>query len=290
MKRVLVAGAGGMLGTDIVMEFSAAFHVAGLSRAELDITDKKAVEDTATAFRPDIVINCAAFTRVDECESMADKAFEVNAGGAANLAAACRDTGALLVHISTDYVFDGSGGRPWKEDDPAEPINVYGRSKLQGEVEIRKTLDAYLIVRTSWLFGRNGPNFIRTVLRLAAAGKELSVVDDQFGSPTYTRDLAGGIRALVDCGARGVFHCSNSGSCSWFDLCRFVFECKGIRDARLSPVPAAGFPRPARRPSFSVLDTSRFQETTGRNLRPWQEAVAEYLKDPDEADNAERAA
>ena len=279
MKRLIVTGAGGMLGADVTRQFSSNFKVTALTRKELDITDKKAVRQVFKHYRPEIVINCAAFTRVDDCESMKETAFSVNAEGPGILASACRDSGALLVHISTDYVFDGSKKSPWKEDEPKAPLNIYGESKLQGEKRVEARCDNYLIIRTSWLFGLNGPNFITTMLDLSKKRDELSVVNDQEGSPTSTRDLAWGIKMLVMHDLRGVFHCCNSGSCTWFDLCRFVFEKRGIKGVTLKPVPSESFPRPAARPEYSVLDTSRFKKFTGRKMRPWQQAVSEYLSD-----------
>ena len=279
MKRLIVTGAGGMLGADVTRQFSSNFKVTALTRKELDITDKKAVRQVFKHYRPEIVINCAAFTRVDDCESMKETAFSVNAEGPGILASACRDSGALLVHISTDYVFDGSKKSPWKEDEPKAPLNIYGESKLQGEKRVEARCENYLIIRTSWLFGLNGPNFITTMLDLSKKRDELSVVNDQEGSPTSTRDLAWGIKMLVMHDLRGVFHCCNSGSCTWFDLCRFVFEKRGIKGVTLKPVPSESFPRPAARPEYSVLDTSRFKKFTGRKMRPWQQAVSEYLSD-----------
>ncbi len=279
MKRLIVTGAGGMLGADVTRQFSSNFKVTALTRKELDITDKKAVRQVFKHYRPEIVINCAAFTRVDDCESMKETAFSVNAEGPGILASACRDSGALLVHISTDYVFDGSKKSPWKEDEPKAPLNIYGESKLQGEKSVEARCDNYLIIRTSWLFGLNGPNFITTMLDLSKKRDELSVVNDQEGSPTSTRDLAWGIKMLVMHDLCGVFHCCNSGSCTWFDLCRFVFEKRGIKGVTLKPVPSESFPRPAARPEYSVLDTSRFKKFTGRKMRPWQQAVSEYLSD-----------
>lgn len=279
MKRLIVTGAGGMLGADVTRQFSSNFKVTALTRKELDITDKKAVRQVFKHYRPEIVINCAAFTRVDDCESMKETAFSVNAEGPGILASACRDSGALLVHISTDYVFDGSKKSPWKEDEPKAPLNIYGESKLQGEKRVEARCENYLIIRTSWLFGLNGPNFITTMLNLSKKRDELSVVNDQEGSPTSTRDLAWGIKMLVMHDLRGVFHCCNSGSCTWFDLCRFVFEKRGIKGVTLKPVPSESFPRPAARPEYSVLDTSRFKKFTGRKMRPWQQAVSEYLSD-----------
>jgi len=278
MKRVLVTGAQGMLGMDVVREFEGDFDVSGLSRAQLDITDRRAVRETVQALRPHVVVNCAAFTNVDECEARPDPAFKINAEGPEILAGACRDRDAFLVHVSTDYVFDGSGSRPYTEDDPVGPLNIYGKSKLEGELRIQKMAGRYLIIRTSWLFGLNGPNFIKTMLCLAGNRKELSVVDDQKGSPTFTRDLAWAIKSLVALSAEGICHCSNRGWCTWFGLCRFVFEQSGISDVRLEPIPTSRFPRPARRPAFSVLDNMRFHELAGRQMRPWQEAVSEYLR------------
>ncbi len=278
MNKILVTGAGGMLGTDVVREFAGISQVTALDRHALDITDRHAVMTAVRETAPDVVINCAAFTKVDECEENPELAFRVNANGPENLSLACRETGALLVHFSTDYVFDGTGTRPYMEEDPVKPINVYGKSKLEGETRIASLLERFLIIRTAWLFGMAGPNFIRTMLALASNHTSLQVVDDQHGSPTWTRDLAAAVRYLAATEATGIVHCTSSGSCSWYDLCLFAFSCMGIHGIEVKPVGSDMFPRPARRPHYSVLDNSRFQEITGTSMPGWKQAVSGYCE------------
>ncbi len=280
MKRLLVTGASGMLGRDVATVFDKlGYEVFALSHKELDITRPQSIEHAFGEFQPDVIVNCAAFTRVDECEANQQAAFNVNARGPALLASACRKESIYLVHVSTDYVFDGQSNIPYKEIDLPNPINVYGQSKLEGEIRIRQILKDYLIVRTSWLFGPSGPNFITTILRLADEQQKLRIVDDQRGSPTYTRDLARAIAELVENQVTGLCHCVNTRACTWFELADFVLANMGIKDTHLIPVPTKDFPRPAKRPLFSVLDTGLFQQLTGHGLRPWQEAVSEYLKE-----------
>jgi len=278
MKRVVVTGAGGMLGTDIVHLFSRQFECIPFGRQDLDITDLQSCIASLKDVNPDIVINCAAFTKVDLCEAEPENAYRVNVQGAENLASACSKTGTLLVHIGTDYVFDGKGARPYIEGDTTGPINIYGASKLEGERAIEASGVTFLIVRTAWLYGKAGPNFVRTMLDLSRRQKILKVVDDQIGSPTYTVDLAGGILDLVMRKACGIVHLTNQGSCSWFELARETLRYSGMDPGRVVPIPTSQFTRPARRPSYSVLDNSRFYSITGRRLRHWRDALREFLR------------
>jgi len=275
--KVLVTGIRGMLGSDVTAVFAPQARVFPADRSSLDITDPAACRRAVKSISPDMVINCAAFAKVDLCETAPETAFLVNAGGPANLALACRDFGALLVHISTDYIFGGVGSRPYREEDPAAPINVYGASKLAGEQAVTASGADHLIVRTAWLYGRAGPNFVDTILGLAAERERLAVVDDQWGSPTFTQDLARGLWSLIARGARGTVHVTNRGTCTWCTLARAALNFTGQDPERVCPVTAAAYPRPARRPAYSVLDTSRFAAITGENLRPWEEALREYL-------------
>ncbi len=279
-NRVVVTGAGGMLGRDVVKVLEEkGLDVTALSRKELDITEKGQCASLLKDIRPEIVINCAAFTKVDLCEEESTLAFNVNAKGPKNLADVCREIGTRLVHISTDYVFDGTSSRPYREDDHPNPINIYGKSKLQGEEAVRKSDSDHLIVRTSWLFGKNGPNFIRTMLKLSREKELVQVVYDQKGRPTYTMDLARGIALLIEKGAFGTVNFANSGSCSWYELCCFALKEAGIKNVKVVPVSSEVFKRPAKRPRYSVLDLSRFKAITGSYPRSWKEAVKGYLEE-----------
>lgn len=277
-RRVLVTGAGGMLGSDLVellQEVGA--QVQGLTRRELDITDPQGVEEAVARIRPQWVVNCAAFTDVDGCEEQEALAMAVNGQGPGNLARACAGHGAALLHISTDYVFDGTSRRPYMEEDPVAPLGAYGRSKLAGEEAVRGSGCRWLMVRTAWLFGRRGRNFVATILELYRSSGRLRVVDDQVGSPTYTRDLARALVRLMEVGAQGMVHGVNSGCCSWFQLAREAVRMAGGDPALVEPVTSREFPRPAPRPAYSVLSTSRLRALTGSSPPPWQEGLARYL-------------
>jgi dTDP-4-dehydrorhamnose reductase len=276
--RILIVGARGMLGTDLVSAFGNGNDVTGLDIEELDITDEAQCRAQIEALRPAVIVNAAAMTRVDDCESREEEAFRVNALGAGNLAAAASDAGAWLVHYSTDYVFDGRKRDPYLEEDPPSPLGVYGRSKLRGEELVRTRYAGHLIIRTSWLFGANGPNFIRTILGAAREGRQLRVVSDQRGSPTYTVDLALHSVRLVDAGGRGTYHVTNSGSCTWYELARFALDCAGMGDIDIEPVTTAEYPRPARRPANSVLANARLIREGFVAPRHWTGAVRDHIR------------
>jgi len=275
--RVLIVGSRGMLGTDLMREFAAQGETAGLDLPELDITApgrcRAAVED----MRPDVVINAAALTEVDYCESHAEEAFLVNARGVANLAEAVGAAGGLLVHYSTDYVFDGHKKEPYIEEDEPNPLSVYGKSKLEGEKLARSLCANHLILRTSWLFGANGRNFIRTIVAAARNGLPLRVVNDQRGSPTYSRDLAACTRRLVERGCRGIYHATNSGSCTWYELAVRAVAWAGLEHTSVTPVTTAEFPRPAPRPANSTLANARLEREGMEPMRAWDAAAAEYV-------------
>ncbi|MEW6350215.1 MAG: dTDP-4-dehydrorhamnose reductase [Thermodesulfobacteriota bacterium] len=275
----MIVGAKGMLGTDLVARLrELGFETVALDMEEIDITRLDSVRDAICRFRPGLVVNAAALTDVDRCESTPDTAFSVNGLGPGNLAEACRDTRAFLVHLSTDYVFNGTKSEPYREDDPMDPLGVYGKSKAQGEVLIRKALPGdHLIVRTQWLYGEHGKNFVETILRLARQRDTLSVVNDQWGSPTHTVDLCEGLIGLIHAGAGGTFHLTNSGVTSWHGFARTIIESAGIRGVTVAAVSTEEFGRPAPRPAYSALDNSRFVETVGTPLPPWEEALALYL-------------
>lgn len=278
--KILVTGAGGMLGSDLVERFSKGHEVTGVTRQNFDILKEQEIRASLARVRPDWVIHSAAYTNVDGCEKEPDKAFAVNADGARDVARACWSVGARMLYVSTDYVYDGTKGSPYVETDPVNPLNVYGKSKLRGEQEVRKVLgdEDALIVRTSWLYGHGGPNFVEAILAQVGKKDELRVVDDQTGNPTYTRDLAGGIARLVEAGASGTVHVTNEGMCSWCDYARRILEFAGITGIKVMPVTTAELGRPAVRPAYSALSNDRYYNITGHRLRDWREALKDYLK------------
>ena len=271
---ILVIGANGMLGRDMMALIGAAAR--GVDIDEIDITSLESTERVIRTLKPETVINCAAYTDVDGCETNVETAMQVNGEGVAHLALATRETGARLVHVSTDYVFDGSKGSPYVEDDAPCPLGVYGESKLAGELNAGFNPD-HLIVRTQWLFGLHGKNFVETMLRLAAEKDEIAVVDDQVGSPTWTVDLAHAVLALLKSGHRGIYHAANAGFCSWNGFAQAIFEEAGL------PVKVRGMTtdelnRPARRPLYSTLDCSKLEQDAGFRLQPWRSALKTYLQ------------
>ena len=270
---ILVVGARGMLGRDLVGTFGD--KARGLTRDDMDITSSDSVRRTVVTLKPAVVVNSIAYTDVDGSESDSDRAFSVNGDGVGNLASVTAEIGAKLVHISSDYVFDGSKRSPYLEEDRVGPISVYGKSKLAGEENARLNPD-HLIIRTQWLYGRHGKNFVETMLRLAHEKEELGVVNDQIGSPTWTVDLCLAVKALLDRNCRGTYHAVNSGSCSWYDFAAAIFAEKGIT-VRLKPITTAELGRPAPRPLFSVLDCSKLLTDTGVQLEDWREALKKYL-------------
>jgi len=274
MTRYLVAGAGGMLGADLLAVLDGR-DVTALSRAALDITDPAAVRDAVAGH--DVVINAAAYTKVDDAESDEDAAFAVNATGAGHLADAAAAAGARLVQVSTDYVFRGDATEPYAEDTPRDPLGAYGRTKAAGEELVLAHPDVYL-VRTAWLYGEHGPNFARTMLRLAGSNPTVSVVTDQVGQPTWSRDLATSIVRLLDAEAPfGVYHGTNSGSASWFEFAQAIFAEAGLDPARVLPTDSAAFVRPAPRPSYSVLGHAAWESAGIAAPRPWRDALREAV-------------
>jgi len=270
---ILVVGANGMLGQDLLKELPG--EVRGLDLPDIDITSLESVHEVLGRLRPRVVVNAAAYTDVDGCESNQELAMQVNGEGVAFLAMICRDIGARLVQISTDYVFNGGKGSPYLEDDPTGPLSVYGESKLAGELNARFTPD-HLIIRTQWLYGLHGKNFVETMLRLATEKDELAVVDDQIGSPTWTVDLAKGVRALIEHDCKGIYHAANSGFCSWNEFSKAIFAEAGV-PVRVKPLTTEQLGRPARRPLYSTLDCGKLARDTGFQLQPWAEALKQYL-------------
>ncbi len=287
MKRLLVTGAGGMTGIEVSERATlAGWNVAAMSHADFDITDGVAVEAALREAQPDVVINCAAYTAVDHAESEPELAAAVNTEGGRNVARAAAAIGAPIIHISTDYVFGGDGREPYLPDAPTGPVGVYGRTKLDGEIAIREEAPYHAIVRTSWVFSHRGSNFVKTMLRLSAERDELRVVNDQVGRPTSSADLAEALLvtadALLENEARsGTYHFANAGETSWFGFAQAIFEeggaAHGARSPRLVPVSTEEFPTPARRPAYSVLDTSSFTATFDVVPRPWRDALRDTL-------------
>jgi dTDP-4-dehydrorhamnose reductase len=272
--RLLVTGAAGMLGRDVTAAAADAGHaVAGLARADLDITDAAGVRSAVVAARPDAVVNCAAWTDVDGAEAAEEQATAVNGAGAGNVAAATREAGALLVHVSSDYVFDGHAEEPYREDAPTAPAGAYGRSKLAGERAVAAAGGRSAIVRSAWVFGPHGRNFVDTMRRLGAERDEVAVVDDQIGCPTYTGHLAAALVAVAEQGLTGVLHVAGGGRCSWFDLAVATFEETGLA-CRVRRQSSAELGRPAPRPAFSVLASTRSDAPV---LPHWREGLRAHL-------------
>lgn len=274
--KILITGSSGMLGSDLVDILSRRHEV--VTSGSLDIRDLEGVMELLRETRPDAVVHAAAFTDVDCAETERDTAYQVNVLGTRNIAAAASAVGSSILYISTDYVFDGEKGDGYLEFDEPNPLNFYGKTKYLGEVSVRQLSERFYIVRTSWLFGRNGRNFVETMVELAERGHEISVVDDQYGSPTYTRDLAAAIGNLLERPAYGVYHLTNSGQCSWYEFAIDIFNELGM-EVCLKPVKSHEFPRPARRPSFSVLRNYNWSMEGFKPLRNYRDALRDYLKD-----------
>ena len=275
--KILITGSNGMLGHDLIEVLKDNHELILTTSNTLDITNKNQVFEVICEAEPDVVINSAAYTDVDGCEENHDLAYAVNGEGVKNLALACKEVDCALVHISTDYIFNGKNDRPWVEDDEIGPISVYGKSKLKGEEAILDILDQYFIVRTAWLYGINGKNFPKTMLELAKNHSEITVVYDEVGTPTYTPDLACGISELIETDYYGIYHLTNSGSCSWCEFARYIFEVAG-RDVKIVPVTASEFARPAPRPSYSVLENRNWVEKGFKPLRSYKKAIKEYIE------------
>jgi dTDP-4-dehydrorhamnose reductase len=279
MSTVLI-GAAGQLGRELRCAF-ADHELVPLTRAELDVTDRPRVEEMLRAHRPRLILNTAAYHRVDECEDVPERAFAVNAVAVRDLARAARDVGATLVHFSTDYVFDGRQRRPYTEADPPGPLNAYATSKLAGEYFVRAILDRYFLVRTCGLYGLGGSrekdgNFVEAMLRLAREGREIRVVGDQVLTPTSAADVAATVRRLVETGRHGLYHVTNSGECSWFEFAAAIFELAGLRP-RLSETTSAAYGARAVRPAYSVLEHANLRALGLDDLRHWRDALEEYL-------------
>jgi dTDP-4-dehydrorhamnose reductase len=276
--KIVVTGAGGMLGRELVKILSERHQVIGLSHAELDILDLEGTKKTIYKIKPELVIHAAAYTDVDGCERNPDKAYSVNTIGTQNVALACQKAEAILLYTSTDFVFNGTKGKPYLEWDKPEPINVYGKSKYAGERVVAHLLNQYYIVRTAWLYGEHGRNFPATILAKAKEEKNLEVVSDQVGSPTFTYDVVKGIEKLIETGSFGIYHMVNTGECSWYEFARKILDLAGYRDWEVKPITSEQLGRPAKRPSYSVLRNFSLERVAGIAMRSWEEAIAEFMQ------------
>ncbi len=281
-KRVFIAGCKGLLGTPTTARFKNRPDTVllALGLPEIDITHADQVRKHIETFQPNLVINCAAYTKVDDCETNEELATKINGEGAGTLAREAARLGAGFVHVSTDYVFDGNGNTPYTEDQPTAPpekLSAYGRSKLIGEQQVIANHPKPLIVRTAWLYGPSGPGFPQTILRLAKEHPSLKIVNDQTGTPTYAPDLAEALYKLTEANATGLVHFTNAGSCTWYEFAREILRLAELR-VPVEPVSTAEFPRPAKRPAYSVLSPRRYAALTGSPPRPWQQAIAEFLR------------
>ena len=276
--RILVTGVKGQLGHDVVNELNKRGHTPiGVDVEEMDITDAAAVEQEMKGGDLDAVIHCAAYTAVDAAEDNQELCMRVNAEGTRNIARICKELDLKMVYISTDYVFDGEGERPWEPDDARDPLNVYGESKYQGELAVEEYLEKYFIVRIAWVFGVNGKNFIKTMLRLSENQKEINVVNDQIGSPTYTYDLAVLLADMVETEKYGRYHATNEGLCTWYEFAQEIFKQAGV-DVKVNPVTSEEFPAKAKRPHNSRMDKSKLTRNGFRLLPSWQDALKRYLE------------
>lgn len=275
--KILVTGANGQLGQELVLQLkNAKVQLFSYSKDELDITNLESVYGVTREIQPDIIINAAAYTKVDKAETERELAFSVNAYGQRNLAIAAEEIGAKICYISTDYVFDGTSTQPYEEHSLVNPLGVYGNSKYAGE-QLTQTLSTkYFIVRTAWVYGEYGPNFVKTMLRLAEEKTKLGVVNDQIGSPTYTVDLAAFVIELVKTDRYGIYHCTNSGTCSWYDFAKTIFEETG-KQINVNPLTTEQYPTPAKRPNYSVLADTALKANGFTPMRHWREGLTDFL-------------
>ena len=283
MKQILVTGCKGQLGNEIqhlAPKYAETCHFFFTDKEELDITNRKAVYAFIEQNHISIVINCAAFTAVDKAEDNAELCDLLNHVAPGYLAEAVASVGGSMIQVSTDYVFDGTGCTPYKEDDATNPQTVYGRTKLAGEESVIRSCAGSMVIRTAWLYSTFGNNFVKTMIRLGKERDALGVVFDQIGSPTYARDLARSIMQIVDKGIiPGVYHFTNEGVCSWYDFTRAIHRLEGIDSCKVSPIHTEDYPVPAQRPHYSVLDKSKIKETFGIDIRWWEDALKECIKE-----------
>jgi dTDP-4-dehydrorhamnose reductase len=277
--KVLVTGANGQLGREIVQILKKEdYETFGFNKTDLDITDNKKVTKVFSEISPDIVIHSAAYTQVDDAESKPELSYLINGIGTRNIAVAAEKTNAKLIYISTDYVFDGTADYPINEYENTNPISIYGKSKYAGEQYVRDLHSKFFIIRTSWVFGQYGKNFVNTMLDLATRMDELKVVNDQVGCPTYTVDLSFKILELMNTDLYGIYHISNSGQCTWYELANYIFEVSKT-NIKVNPCTTEDFPRPAPRPSYSVFEHLNLKLNNFTKMRHWEDAVKDYLKE-----------
>ncbi len=278
--KVVVTGVKGQLGYDVMRELTKRGHEAvGVDIEEMDITDAAAVRRVLTDCAPDAVVHCSAYTAVDRAEDEPELCRRVNADGTKNIAEVCAELDCKLIYLSTDYIFSGEGERPWEPDDEPAPLNVYGQTKYEGEEEIKSRCKKYFIVRISWVFGINGNNFIKTMLRLGRENGAVKVVDDQIGSPTYTYDLAVLLVDMAESERYGQYHATNEGICSWYEFAKEIFRAAGMEDVTVTPVSSDEFPAKAKRPSNSRMSKEDLIKNGFNKLPTWQDAVERYLKE-----------
>jgi len=283
--NVLVTGASGQLGSEVGVRLQQqGHHVIMPGRDEMDFTSPETLMQCIRHHRPEQVVNCAAYTQVDRAESEPDTAFAVNRDAPGRLAEAVAENGGSLLHVSTDFVFDGRRDTPWRETDKPDPLCVYGRSKLAGEQAVMQVLPDATVLRTAWVYGVNGHNFVKTILRVARDGKPLRVVDDQVGTPTWSSDIADVIARLLADGATGLYHYTNAGKTSWYGFARAILEeaaVQGfeIRTVEVTPIGTADWPTPAVRPAFSVLDTGKIESRLSLSIPAWRDSLKKMLRD-----------
>jgi len=272
--KILILGHKGMLGSDLFLRLFVFHEVTGKDIEDLDIASEEACEGIISETEPDVVINAAAYTDVDGCEANREKCFSVNAEGVKNIALACEKRGIKVVHFSTDYVFDGRKSTPYLEEDVCNPINVYGQSKLAGEQYLQQYSSDFLLIRSAWLYGKNG----KTIVDKAKINKQLEVVDDQVGAPTFSWDLTGAVQLLIEGKYNGIYHITNRGNCSWYEFARRIIKSAGINDVTVKPIKSDLLARPAKRPHYSVLSCRKFITSTGKAMRYWQVALDDYIR------------
>ena len=277
--KVLVTGVKGQLGHDVMNELALrGIEGTGVDVEEMDITDRTACETVISQEKPDAVIHCAAYTAVDAAEDNLELCRKINAEGTRNIARVCKAMDTKMMYISTDYVFNGGGERPWEPDDHREPLNVYGLTKYEGEIAVEQNVQKYFIVRIAWVFGVNGKNFIKTMLRLGKEKGAVTVVNDQIGSPTYTYDLARLLVDMIQTDKYGRYHATNEGLCSWYEFACEIFRQAGMDEVKVTPVDSSGFPAKAKRPSNSRMSKEKLTENGFERLPSWQNALERYLK------------
>lgn len=276
--RVLVTGVKGQLGYDVMNELAKrGYEGVGVDVDEMDITDARKVDEVITKAQVDKVVHCAAYTAVDAAEDNVELCRRVNAEGTENIAKVCKRLDLPMVYLSTDYVFDGEGERPWEPDDERDPLDVYGQTKYEGELAVERNLDKYFIVRIAWVFGVNGKNFIKTMLNLAQNHDTITVVDDQVGSPTYTYDLARLLVDMIETEKYGRYHATNEGLCTWYEFAKEIFRQAGV-DVKVVPVTSEQFQAKAKRPHNSRMNKDKLEAMGFQRLPSWQDALSRYLK------------